>query len=706
MQQILGFIRSEIQRQARPWGFRDVLFLGICVAFAVLLLSRTTGLLFEKDDLRYLWWAHTHQSEPWQAFVEPPLFADYYRPVVSLVWWLHWTVFQASPFAHQIAFGMWWLAILVLMYLWGRNEEGELSGLFPGLVFLSVIPIQNVLVWKSWLTVVCELTFFLSALLCLRSLIKRPSKKKWTMTFVFFLAACLCKESALLSLPFTFGTLILVSQQISLRQRIALLLPTFILAGALFVVTPTLKRFIFEEGKVLLGPAYVFDSISYYASVIWSSLFLKAVGFFVVSYHLYMAGKKWLPGTVAFCVLSVFAYILARNYNVSSQHALSLGLMVYFHGLWISPRRKRLAVPLVWFMITFWALPAIRLKAIAYAMDTAVAFSLLLGLAIYHALEYLWREEILIVDRPRRLVPVAGLLILCLLLPCSIYASMRDFFGWAGYVEVAYHDRARVVLRKVIDDLAAFKSWPVVYMNLGYRIGLETNLALILAENKTFEVHFTPPPANSYRLEAYTGANYHCLPSDEPFHLWLAEPVGPPPTTSFQDPYFMPERWESRLLTSCDNVTGWFPAGEYTHGVFPLGQGLGYVVHKLDAPGKSVDLNLRLSQAPEFLKNSPEFALTFWLQTARWDAIDSVSTLLSFGERRILWERIDPELVNTFYDWRRVVLLKSESNRTERIDPPVHGLEWRLSIQTREVPFGIGADIGVDEIRIAVPKGF
>jgi len=704
LHRLTKFIRATVQKGKQRLGCYDLLLLGICILLGLIMTRRTSGLLFEKDDLRYVWWAYSHQFQPWDAFTEPALFSDYYRPVVLLVWWFHWILFGASAFGHQLAFSLWWLAIFVLAYAWGRKQDGPAAGFFPCLVLLSATPIQDVLVWKSWLTVICEIVFFLSALLSLRGLLADPSKKKVFFTFLLFLAACLSKESGLLSLPLAYATLILMSKEASFKKKGILLAVTFLLAGIVFTLTPTLKRFMYHGGTELFNVAYVFDSISYYSTVVWSSSFLKTIGVITITLHLYWGGKKSLPGSVIVLAGAVTAYYAARHYGVSHTDAFSLGLIVYLHGLWLSPYRNRLAVPLVWFMVTFWALPAITLRAVAYAMDTGVAFSVLLGTAIFWTVRRVSEPAGGFVCFWRRSVPVAAVLVACMLLPCSIYVSMRGFFRWAGYVDHVFHNRARIVMGKVIEDLMAFKSWPDVYVQLGERISLETSLVLTLLDNEVLAVHRTDPPANSYRLEAYTGANYHVLPEDDPFNVWLSEAVGPPPLESFRDPYFMPERWHSAILTTCDTIDGWLPPEKYTHIDFPLGQGFGHVNHQLQAPRETVNLTFRSAQTPEFLKHAQDFALTFWLRTDRWDMIDTISVRLSHGNERVTWDAVSPKVVNTFYDWRRAVVHKQEAARIEPPEQPFEGIEFRLTVQTRDVPLGYGAVLGIDEIRIAIPK--
>lgn len=60
-----------------------------------------------------------------------------------------------------------------------------------------------------------------------------------------------------------------------------------------------------------------------------------------------MYGKKSLWPLGGMTLASVLAFYLARHYAVSNPQAISLALMVYLHGLWFSPLRRELAVPLV-----------------------------------------------------------------------------------------------------------------------------------------------------------------------------------------------------------------------------------------------------------------------------------------------------------------------------------------------------------------------
>ncbi|MFH1737421.1 MAG: hypothetical protein ABIH23_00335 [bacterium] len=699
-------VSSEIRNERIRWTTADFLMLAVCLVVGFLMVTRTAGLLFEKDDLRFLWWAHERTAEPWKAFVDPPLFSNYYRPIISIVWWLHLRLFGPDPFAHQMALGLWWLSIPVLLFLWGKRHGCAVMGFFCCLVFLSIKPGHNTLLWKSWLTAICAIVFHLSTLLALRSHIQRPSKIGLVRVVIFYLAASFSKESALFCLPFTTCALILTAEDVPWKRRRSLLLVIVLLTGTLFLTTATLKGMVLNRIKVLSHFDDLFIHASFFSQTLWTSWFLKTTGLIIVTAHLCMAGKKSIWRFAVSLVACVSAFYGARYYAVPNDQALSLAFLIFLHALWLSPEWKKLAVPLVWLMTSFWPLPVLRTPAIAYAADACAAFSLLLGTATFYAVKQAMQRCCHGYSFRRASHVVVTLVIPILLFPFAISASFADLSPWEAFGEAAFHNRTRILFDQVVDDLMPFLIWGDLYFDLGERTSLETNLAVLLIYKPLFRVHISPPPsADCYRLEAYTGANYHLRPEDDPFNLWLPDGIGPPPKQSLSDPYFIPERWRIEILSTCDSMDGWSPAKEFTRGYFPLGQGSGYVNHSLKPSVPHMDLIYRSGRIPAFLDGREDFVLTFWLQTPRWDLPETISVYFSVRDRCYQWINVEPKIVNTFYDWRRVVLSGSEAQSVEKLDSPVGNLELRLAVDVRKVAEGLGSYLSIDEIRVAAPKG-
>src|SRR5690606_21444189 len=133
-----NFWKRNISISLIQWGIRDVVFLSVCLLIAILFVARAAGLLFEFDDFRYLWWADQHLWTPWTAFMDAPLFKAYYRPVVSLIWWLHYVLFGMEHYLHQMAVGAWWFSICLLLYLISRKLWNSATGFMVTLIFFAM----------------------------------------------------------------------------------------------------------------------------------------------------------------------------------------------------------------------------------------------------------------------------------------------------------------------------------------------------------------------------------------------------------------------------------------------------------------------------------------------------------------------------------------------------------------------------------------
>jgi len=708
---LYGFLVSEFEERRSDWRSLSIFLLGICLAIGGLMVFRTAGLVFEKDDLRFLWWAHERSAEPWRAFVDPPLFSNYYRPVISLVWWLHWRLFGADAAAHQAAVGVWWLAIVALLFAWGKRQGYAVMGLLICLVFFSTGPGHSTLLWKSWLTAICAIVFHLATLHALHGYLHQPAGFRLFETALFFLLASFSKESALFCLPFTTSALILCTENVSRKTRKNLLIGVFLLAGVVILSTATLKGMFVRRSAMLLDLQSMFYHSSLFAHSLWSPAHwseshsaLKIIGLIAVTGHFLMAGRggSWRFGLMV--LASVGGYFGARSLDVEPMPAQSLGLIIYLHGLWLSPKWRDLAMPLIWLMTAFWPLPVLRTQAGGYAADAGAAFSLVLGMATFYTVKEAVGFKI---SRIRFLKPAcvaAGIGLPLLLFPIAMSVSFRDLFGWATYGEVSFHNSTKVIHDRALDDLIPFLIWQNVYFRLGDRTSFETDFALSLIDKKLFNVHVTGPPSeNSYRLEAYSGANYHIRPEDDPLDVWLPAEVGPPPAGCFDDPYFVPERWHIQILSTCDVTDGWTPLQEYRKDIYPIGQGLGHVVHDFKPSMGQINLAFRTSIKLTVPDRGNEFVLTFWLLTTRWDWVESVSTEALYRGRRYAWMEVTPKTVNSLYDWRRVLLRGTQATMTEE---PGAGnpFDLRIHVVSRQAPDGLGGILCVDEIRIAVPK--
>ncbi|HPA47539.1 MAG TPA: hypothetical protein PK395_17360, partial [bacterium] len=511
--------------------------------------------------------------------------------------------------------------------------------------------------------------------------------------------------------PFTTSALILTTETVSRKTKRNLLVGILCLVGALILGTSTLKGMFLHRTGMLLDLPSLFYHASFFAQYLWSPAHwkdnhaaLKVLGVVAVTAHFLMAGRggSWRFGLTV--LASVGGYFGARSMNVEPVPAQSLALIIYLHGLWLSPRWRELAMPLIWLMTAFWPLPVLRTQAGGYAADAGAAFSLVLGIALFYAAKesMVFKTGSIRVLRPAAIC--ATVVPPLLLFPFALTVSFRDLYGWATYGEVSFHNNTKVIHDRAVDDLIPFLIWRNLYFRLGDRTSFETDLALSLIDKKLFNVQVAGPPSEKcYRLEAYTGANYHIRPEDDPLDVWLPAEVGPPPAVCFDDPYFVPEQWHLQILSTCDTPDGWTPPEKYQRSIYPPAQGVAHVIHDFKPSLGPMDLTFQTSIKLTVPDRGNEFVVTFWLLTTRWDWVESVSAEISYRGQRYAWDGLVPRTVNSFYDWRRVLLrgtdaTVSEESRTE------NPFDLHIRVVPRQAPDGLGSTLCVDEVRIAVPK--
>ncbi len=687
------------------WKLSFLPLLGICLGIGAVKVARTAGLIFEKDDLRFLWWAYENVLNPWKAFVDPPLFGFYYRPLVSLVWWLHYVLFDLNPFLHQIAVGAWWLSILVFVYYWCKRYGSETAGFLAVLVFLCGNTGHNLLLWKSWLTTTVSIVFQLAALTLLFKSLVSPSRLKYLFFFVMFIFACFSKESALLCLPFTSLALILCSESAPRKRKVFLITTVALIGITIFFLTPALRRIVFQSVNLQWNVSSFIVTSCFYAEVVWGNIYLQIIGFLLVTAFVLICGLRPVRQFILFAVIGLVFYLVALYNQVNQESAAAWGIIVFSYACLLSPHWRLLLPLFVWFTLAFWPLPIMNMRFISYAADASVALPLILGTVWYVTYSnstvssaaitryaVLFRQKVLV-------------LILIVLFPFAIVFSMKNLFQWAGFGEVAFHNPAKIVTTQSIHDILAVHSGRLVYIDVGDRLSLETLIAMYLQNRYGAGVRLHPPPsADSYRLEAYTLRNYHVRPEDDPLNIWMHESVEKPLQESFDDPYFIPRLWQIHILGTCDSTQGWFPTGQFARGTFPLGQGSGYVNYKLTKTQNMHALKF-VSGVNAFLpQDSSKHVLTFWLQAQRWDRIESITAELHSHDAVYRWTNVSPNYVNSFYNWQRVVLQLSNAVRAKKEGPKSEKFEVHLIINLKDKTRTHVGTISIDEIRLAELK--
>ncbi|MBD3266587.1 hypothetical protein GF373_07950, partial [bacterium] len=289
--------------------FATAPLLGIILFACAFVVFRACGLFFEADDFRFLWWAFDRQAEPWKAFTDPPLFANYYRPVVSLLWWVHYQLFGVNEYMHHLALGFWWTAIFVLCFFWNQRKENSLSGFLACVILFSSWAMHDLIQWKSWLTTISSLVLHLSALTVLLHYNKNATRLKLAFFIFLFLAASWAKESARFTILFTSLALVLGSTELKRPNKYKLSVLIGILWLVLFFTSSAVKGYAFSFSQFFFDFRTTIPNISYYADVILGNTYVKVFAFIAVSLallgdgwrHLWRIGLSAFGASLLFC---------------------------------------------------------------------------------------------------------------------------------------------------------------------------------------------------------------------------------------------------------------------------------------------------------------------------------------------------------------------------------------------------------------------
>jgi hypothetical protein len=592
-----------------------------------------------------------------------------------------------------------------LVYSWFRTSVHKLVGLFACMILLSSESFIDLVSWKSWLTSISSLVLHLAALQMLSCYLSKQTVQKIVGFVFFYLAASFAKESARACLLFTSSALIFSATTITRKQKAGLFSLVLMLWLSLFFTSNSIQGYTSYMTSHLTDVKTILHNTAHFAHAILGQPVLQILAFASITVLLYHKQKKyilllWAIGTLLF-------YGLTHYFSVPHHHARALTVILYAHGLWFSSHRRQLAMPLAWLFVSFWPLAFLPLLTKAYGGDAAVAFSLLMGYTLYQAgCTILAKSH----ETQTRVYPaMASLAVgLGILLHVFVLFQATDYARQlALYMETVHSAPSKTLLSKIGLDVTGIRSWGKLYIDIGDRITFETYLALYFQQDKfAFDVTVGPPPTDDcYRLEAYTGCNYHIYPSEDPLNLWMPENVNPLPAQSqLRDPYFIPERWRITTIDSCESAGNWQNNHDmpFTVSNFPMGQKY-YLNTPLFWAKEPILLSCDTSVLAPIAPENGDFALTFWLQSQRWSMIESLSVSIVDGAWKYTWEDIEAKDVNTWNQWKRVCLQGLQAQR-HRVEPSASTLQFELQIMIKDYDDAVGSYISIDEIRLSTLK--
>ncbi len=681
-------------------GSKGLLLLATAIALAMPLLFRASSLFFSVDDYRFLWWAYKRADAPWMAFFDPPLFETYYRPIVSLIWWLQYTLLGVEPFYYQMTLSLMWLGILVLLFFWGWRQRSVWAGGFIVLFFLGNHGGHQWIFWKSWYTSLSSVFFQLLALWILYSYLRRPGWGRAIALVIFILLAWLSKESAVFCLPITSTALILSMRDIPWKRRGLVLVSILIGTFLLFANHDTVRSLFQAHAGRDHGFADQVKLLGYYGEELWGHLWWILLGYILITLlHIQDDGIYAWRFVVSILVLGI-ALIFFYSYGLTAFEIAALSLTVYVYTLLFRSWNRILWLPLAWLTVAFWPLPKLGYGFIGYIGDSLLALSWVMGIALY---QWILRSD-KVTWNSMKSVSFISLIGFAILIILGINNAYHRSFRWLADV----HDPTPKIVQRIIDDFRPIQHKGPLWIDPGIQLSYEVYLALIVKQKYPgLEVHLKPPPEGGthYRLGAYTERVYWVAPYKEPLPLWLGEQAGNPPASAFDDPYWTPEHWNHFLISDCNEAEGFQPQSRFQKRDYPRGPTRKYINATLPFGDleRTVSYTTNSFNAP--IGDRSDFVLHFWLLSHRWDVIDSVSVCLEMDDKIYEWAKIKPTWISSYHNWRRLSLPREESIIHPRLST-LDELKWSLTLHIREGNLGeiYTYDVSVDEITLATPQ--
>jgi Flp pilus assembly protein TadD len=335
---------------ARPGTFEAIVFIAAVVAFLA-----TTGFQFVYDDRAQVLnnpeitsWHRVFSyfgSDVWASF-DPTRPQNYYRPLFFVWFRLNYLFFKLQPAGWHFAAVLLHATASLLAFRFAARLTGDRVTAAVAALLFAVHPVHiESVAWISGTTDPLMAIFLLSAMLCFLSWLQQGSTAKLLATFVLYALALLCKEPAIMLLPFLavlawFYPLDGVfpadgrkpSRTVALRNGV---LPLAVLTFGYLAL----------RAHLLSGAAHNVNQLSL-ASVIYT---LPTVALFYLRQSLVPVGLSfayempaqlsatwqffWMPLLVLVLVKAVFLYWYFRSPR--QRIPILMGGMIF--GLWIIP---------------------------------------------------------------------------------------------------------------------------------------------------------------------------------------------------------------------------------------------------------------------------------------------------------------------------------------------------------------------------------
>ncbi len=613
---------------APPWRATHCAWLMACLIIAAVFAGRTLHFEFEEADYFAFPALIENQDAPWNIFINRPQLNDlrdglFIPQTIEFVGSIHTKLFGLNPYAHQLALAAWWSVALVFLFVWNRRDTNTLAGLFAALLLIGMNAAWGALLSKQCLIFLFPLIVQLIALLALRKTIEASSALSGLLFLLFFSAAAYANGHVVFTLPIIAIVYLLSTQSGSHVAKTTVVVFMFIVLIALLATStiqthpfnwvPPLFHHLPTQGELL-------NDLAYPAEAMLSQRAMVGLALFAVTFALTKSG---LTGWIAIAlgapaVASI--YFACRYYNIPVWAAYALGMVFYVNLLWLAPWRRKIALPLAWFLLSF-----IRTylfigsefdhsdaysKAVSSVLylETGVALAWILGVTLStisapgfscfrnYRLRFRYGWRIL-----------AALLVL-IALPLAIFEAYEDFDAIVKKKEAKYHTPYKLARAKLATDLLSITDKTLHSYGNGIRLFYDLPSQMALKSE-------TRDRNNTITLEAYTGNTYFYQP-EETYSGIYVEHATPAPNT-LRDPLFSPHDWNSKAFGESEN---------------PIGL--------LTTQNDALEVEQTTSVDSSFAVGRDDFVITGWASCNQWQAMQRVSLTAYIDHREFVWHDV------------------------------------------------------------------
>lgn len=329
---------------ARPGYLEAIVFFAAIVAFLA-----TTGFQFVYDDRAQVLnnpeitsWHRVLSyfgSDVWASY-DPTRPQNYYRPLFFVWFRLNYLFFKLQPAGWHVAAVLLHATASLLAFRFAARLIGDRFTAAIAALFFAVHPVHiESVAWISGTTDPLMAIFLLSAMLCFLGWLQQGSTANLLATFVLYALALICKEPAIMLLPFLAVLAWFYPEQGRKLSRAAAfrngVLPLAVLTVAYLAL----------RAHLLSGAAHSVNQLSL-ASIIYT---LPAVALFYLRQSLVPVGLSfayemptqfaatwqffWMPLLVLVLMKALFLYWYYRSPR--QRMPILVGGMIF--GLWIIP---------------------------------------------------------------------------------------------------------------------------------------------------------------------------------------------------------------------------------------------------------------------------------------------------------------------------------------------------------------------------------